>query len=43
MDMIPEITVRRQAQHHRQFTFQEEFLRSLKKHDIGYDERYLWK
>jgi REP element-mobilizing transposase RayT len=31
-----------QAEHHRMKTFQEEFLEFLKKHDIEYDERYVW-
>ena len=31
-----------QAEHHRHKTFQEEFLALLKKHEIDYDERYLW-
>lgn len=32
----------RQAEHHRQRTFQEEFLAFLEKHHIDYDRRYLW-
>ena len=35
--------IRDQPEHHRKLTFQEEFLRLLKKHGIEYDERYLWK
>lgn len=31
-----------QAQHHRIRSFQEEFVRLLKAHDIEYDEQYLW-
>ncbi len=31
-----------QAEHHRKQTFQEEFLAFLKKHNIQYDERYIW-
>jgi REP element-mobilizing transposase RayT len=31
-----------QAEHHRQTTFQEEFLAFLQRHGIEYDERYLW-
>jgi REP element-mobilizing transposase RayT len=31
-----------QAAHHRKQTFQEEFLAFLKKHQMEYDERYLW-
>ena len=34
--------IRNQQAHHRKVTFQEEFLTFLKKHDIAYDERYLW-
>ena len=32
----------RQESHHRQKTFQEEYLEFLKKHGVAYDERYLW-
>jgi putative transposase len=35
--------VQEQAAHHRQMTFQEEFLALLKKHGIACDERYLCK
>jgi REP element-mobilizing transposase RayT len=31
-----------QKEHHRQKSFQEEFLTFLKRHDVDYDERYLW-
>jgi len=31
-----------QAEHHRERTFQEEFLAFLQRHGIEYDERYLW-
>lgn len=31
-----------QEAHHRKETFQEEFLRILKKYRANYDERYLW-
>jgi putative transposase len=34
--------IRSQPEHHRQTTFQEEFLAFLKKHGIEYDERYVW-
>jgi putative transposase len=34
--------VRRQAEHHRTMTFQEEFLKFLRRHGIEFDERYLW-
>lgn len=32
-----------QAEHHQQVTFQQEFVAFLKKHNIEYDERYLWE
>jgi REP-associated tyrosine transposase len=32
-----------QEEHHRRKTFQEEFLEYLKKHEIDYDERYIWE
>ena len=32
-----------QEEHHRKKTFQEEFLEYLKKHEIEYDERYIWE
>jgi REP element-mobilizing transposase RayT len=32
-----------QAEHHRQRTFQEEFVEFLRRHGIQYDERYLWE
>jgi putative transposase len=31
-----------QAEHHRVKSFQEEFLQFLKRHDMEYDERYIW-
>jgi hypothetical protein len=31
-----------QEEHHRKTTFQEEFLAFLKRHNIEYDERYVW-
>jgi len=34
--------IRKQEQHHRNMTFQEEFLALLRKHRIEFDERYLW-
>ena len=34
--------VRNQEEHHLKHSFQEEFLKLLEKHKIGYDERYLW-
>ena len=35
--------IRSQEVHHRKLTFQEEFLALLRKHQIPYDERYLWE
>ena len=32
-----------QEEHHRQVSFQEEFVAFLKKHEIEYDERFLWE
>ena len=34
--------IQSQAEHHRRLTYQEEFMRILKKHGIQYDERYVW-
>jgi putative transposase len=40
-------TVRRyiagQERHHRKQTYQDEFIALLKKHEIEFDERYLWR
>ncbi|MCC6359378.1 MAG: IS200/IS605 family transposase [Phycisphaerales bacterium] len=40
-------TVRRyienQEEHHRHVTFQEEFIEFLKRHEIEYDEKYIWE
>jgi REP element-mobilizing transposase RayT len=35
--------IKGQPEHHRKMTFQEEFLALLKKHNLEYDERFLWK
>jgi REP element-mobilizing transposase RayT len=35
--------IEEQARHHRQASFQEEFLGLLKKHGVEFDERYLWR
>jgi REP element-mobilizing transposase RayT len=35
--------IENQEPHHRKMTFQEEFIALLKKHNIEYDERYLWE
>ena len=31
-----------QADHHRTVTFQEEYLTFLRKHNLAFDERYMW-
>jgi REP element-mobilizing transposase RayT len=35
--------VEAQEQHHKKFTFREEYLEFLKKFDMKYDERYIFK
>ena len=32
-----------QEEHHRKISFQEEFVTFLKRHEIQYDERFLWE
>jgi putative transposase len=32
-----------QAEHHRRFSYQEEFRELLKRHRVAFDERYLWE
>ena len=32
-----------QEEHHKKVSFQEEFIAFLKKHEIDYDERYIWE
>jgi putative transposase len=34
--------IRRQEEHHRRMTFQEELVGFLKKHQVEYDKRYIW-
>lgn len=34
--------IERQKEHHRERSFQEEYLAFLRKHEIAYDERYIW-
>lgn len=34
--------IRHQERHHRTLTFQEEFVTFLRRHNVDYDERYLW-
>ena len=40
IDVVKYVTDQRE--HHRTRTFQEEYLAFLKKHGIGFDERYVW-
>ncbi len=41
---VPRVTqyILNQAEHHRWVTFQEEFRKFLRKHQVEYDERYVW-
>jgi len=41
---IPDLIryIQNQRDHHSVMTFQEKYLRLLKKHGVEYDERYLW-
>jgi len=34
--------IKRQAEHHRRHSFEEEFVAFLKKHAIDYDPKYVW-
>jgi len=34
--------IKNQEEHHRHKSFQEEYLSFLKRHEIDYDEKYLW-
>jgi putative transposase len=34
--------IKNQKEHHRTSTFQQEFVRFLKRHNLSYDERYVW-
>ncbi|PKN26941.1 MAG: transposase [Deltaproteobacteria bacterium HGW-Deltaproteobacteria-22] len=34
--------IARQEEHHRKWTFQDEFILLLKKHNIAFDEKHLW-
>ncbi|HZS46046.1 MAG TPA: transposase [Blastocatellia bacterium] len=42
---IPQVKsyLAKQKQHHRKTTFQEEFIQFLKKYEIGYNEKYVWR
>lgn len=41
---VPQVTayIANQREHHRNRSFQDEFLEFLRKHAVEYDERYLW-
>ena len=41
---VPEVLryIANQEKHHRRITFKNEFVGFLRKHDINYDERYIW-
>jgi hypothetical protein len=36
------VYIRGQKEHHRRMSFKEEFLELLRKHNVKYDEKYLW-
>jgi putative transposase len=42
--MVPTVVayIEGQEEHHRRQTFKEEYLAFLERHDVAYDERYLW-
>ena len=35
--------IENQEEHHRKMSFQEEFIALLKRHNVEYDDRYLWE
>ena len=35
--------IQNQEEHHRKITFKEELIEFLRKHEIEYDERYIWE
>jgi putative transposase len=41
---VPEVVsyIQNQREHHKTRTFQQEYLAMLKKHEIDYNERYVW-
>jgi hypothetical protein len=41
---VPEVKryIDNQAEHHKRYSFQDEFLRMLEQHELEYDERYIW-
>jgi REP element-mobilizing transposase RayT len=42
---MPQVTkyIAEQEQHHRRVSLQEEFIAFLKRHEVAYDERYIWR
>jgi putative transposase len=42
--LIPDVTryIKNQREHHRTRSFQEEYLAFLERHEVAFDERYLW-
>ena len=34
--------INHQEEHHRRYTFQDEFRRMLERYEVAYDERYVW-
>jgi REP element-mobilizing transposase RayT len=42
---VPDVMeyIRKQDEHHKRISFQDEFLALLKKHGVTYDEKYIWK
>ena len=45
ISLIPETIqyIKKQEEHHRKISFEEEFIQFLRKHNIEYDERYIWE
>ena len=41
---IPDVVsyITNQREHHREMTFEEEFVKFLEKHEVEYDSKYLW-
>lgn len=35
--------INKQEQHHRRMSFEEEFVKLLRKHRVSFDEKFLWK
>ncbi len=39
---IVEKYIQRQEEHHRKMTFKEEYRETLVKHEVAFDEKYVW-